>query len=105
MLTRDLKNEYQGSTKKSLQSPVIETNEFFTNQIFTHLFQIIVSVIKDASGDDIPGGGKPLQSPPAGHKSVPAYIQDDTFPLTSLPTLLSLHCSSNSSTVKKIAKS
>ena len=49
----------------------------------------------------IPGGGKPLQTLPAGHKPVPAHIQDNRFPLAPLLTRLSvgrgLHRTSNSS--------
>ena len=56
----------------------------------------------------IPGGGKPLQTLPVGHKPVPPHVQDDTFPLAPLLTLLSarsgLHWSSNSSTEKKTLK-
>ena len=59
-------------------------------------------MISDSWDDDtLPGGGKPLQTLPAGHKPVPAHIQDNRSPLAPLLTRLSvdrgLHWTSASS--------
>ena len=53
----------------------------------------------------LPGGGKPLQTPPASDKPVSPHVEDDTLPLSHLLTLLSAGRGLHSSPGKqKLAK-